>query len=84
MKIRQQLGRIRIQLRRKNKVVGWGMTPPEVQAFYTSLGKTVVTFFGYSAPYEHENAMLKIAQTVLSAYSPEHPGQFPVNRKSSH
>jgi hypothetical protein len=43
MKLRQQLGRIHIQLRGKNKIVGWGMTPDKAQTFFKSMGKKVVT-----------------------------------------
>jgi hypothetical protein len=54
----------------KNKVVGWKMTPAETWAYFQSLGKKVVTFFGYSANYENEKAMLKTAKDALSLYSP--------------
>lgn len=46
------------------------MTPAETRAFFISLGKKVVTFFGYSADYQNENAMLKTAKDALSLYSP--------------
>src|SRR6266487_5058977 len=55
----------------KNKVIGFGMTPAETQAFFKSLKKQVVTFFGYSIDYENEGAMLAIAKDVMSRYSPE-------------
>lgn len=54
----------------KKKVVGWNMTPAEVRIFFISLGKKVVTFFGYSVDYENKNAMLKTAKDALSLYSP--------------
>ena len=54
----------------KKKVVGWNMTPAETRIFFISLGKMVVTFFGYSVNYENENAMLKTAKDALSLYSP--------------
>ncbi len=62
--------RKRLDLSNK-KIVGWKMTPAGTQAFFKSLGKTVVTFFGYSVDYENEEAMLAIAKDVLSKYSPE-------------
>jgi hypothetical protein len=71
MKLRQQLGRIHIQLRGKNKIVGWGMTPDKAQTFFKSMGKKVVTFFGYSSIYENEKEMLTILKKALSEYSPE-------------
>jgi hypothetical protein len=55
----------------KNKVIRFAMTPPETQAFFKSLGKKVITFFGYSVDYENEESMLAIAKDVLSEYSPE-------------
>lgn len=58
-------------LNNKNKIVGWKMTPVETQVFFRSLGKTVVTFFGYSVDYADEDSMLAIARNVLSKYSPQ-------------
>ena len=46
------------------------MTPTETRTFFKTLGKTVVTFFGYSADYEHEAALLTMARDILSQYSP--------------
>ena len=65
------ISRIRLQLRGKNKIVGWGMTPNEVRAFFAGQGKTVLTFFGYSAGYEDEEGMLQIVQEFLKGYSKE-------------
>jgi hypothetical protein len=71
-KIRQLIGRVRLQLRKKNYVVGWNMTPEAVIAFFMRQGKTVLTFCGYSGMgYEYENAMLEVAWKVLSGCSPE-------------
>jgi len=70
--IQQFIGKIKIQLRGKNHVVGWSMAPEEAVSFIKSLGKTVVTFYGYSGlGYEDESGMLQIAKDVLSGYSPE-------------
>ena len=55
----------------QSKIVGWEMTPAETQTFFTSLGKKVVTFVGYSVDYENEGAMLGLAKKFLSGYSPE-------------
>lgn len=70
--LRQIIGRIKLQWRGKNHVVGWSMTPEEVITFFMSQRKTVLTFYGYSGMgYEDEKAMLAIARKVLSGYSPE-------------
>jgi len=70
--LRQLIGRVGLQLRGKNHIVGWNMTPEAVIAFFMSQGKTVLTFYGYSGMgYEDEEALLRIAQKVLSGYSPE-------------
>jgi hypothetical protein len=68
--LRQIVGRIRLQLRGKNHIVGWSMTPNEAISFIKSQGKTVLTFFGYSAIYEDRQGMLRIARSVLTKYSP--------------
>jgi len=54
-----------------NKIVGTAMTPAETLSFFKTLGKKVITFFGYSVDYESEEFMLAIAKDVLSEYSPE-------------
>ena len=70
--LRQLIGRLKLQLRGKNHIVGWNMTAEEVIAFFLRQRKTVLTFYGYSGlGYEDENAMLEIARKVLSEYSPE-------------
>ena len=72
MNIRQFIGRLKLQWRGKNHIVGWNMTPKAVIAFFMRQGKTVLTFYGYSGlGYEDENAMLEVARNVLSKYSPE-------------
>jgi hypothetical protein len=71
MKLRQQIGRILIQLRGRNRVVGWGMSPDEALVFFKNMKKTVVTFFGYSSYYENEGEMLNILKKALSEHSPE-------------
>jgi hypothetical protein len=70
--LRQFIGRVKLQLRGKNHIVGWSMTSDEAIAFIKSRGKTVLTFYGYSGmQYQDEKGMLQIAQNVLSRYSPE-------------
>lgn len=71
MNVAQMLGRARVQLSHGNKVVGWEMTPEEAQVFFKSLGKTVVTLFGYSSAYEDERAALETMEKDLLKYSPD-------------
>jgi hypothetical protein len=70
-RFRQHIGRIKLQLRGKNRFIGWNMTPDEAVLFFQSLGKTVLTFFGYAVSYENEDAMLRIVREVLSQFPPE-------------
>lgn len=69
--LRQFIGRIRLQLQGNNQVVGWNMTPNEAIVFFKRQGKTVLTFFGYSAIYQDEAGLLKIAREVLSQHAPQ-------------
>lgn len=70
--LRQLIGRLILQLRGKNHIVGWNMTPEEVIAFFKGQGKTVLTFCGFSGMgYENEKGMLHVAHEVLSRYSPD-------------
>ena len=70
-RLRQWIGRIRLQLRGSNHIVGWQMTPAEAQAFFSAQGKTVLTFLGFSVSYENESTVLQTIQVILSGYSPE-------------
>jgi len=47
------------------------MSPDEARTFFTGMGKTTLTFFGYSTKYEDDQSMLKIARSVLAEYFPE-------------
>jgi hypothetical protein len=48
------------------------MKPEEAVSFIKGLGKTMLTFYGFSGMgYEDEQEMLGIARDVLSKYSPE-------------
>jgi len=70
--LRQLIGRLKLQLRGKNHIAGWSMTPEEAVSFIKSLGKTVLTFYGYSGlGYEDEEGMLNIAKKVLLEHSPQ-------------
>lgn len=69
--LRQFIGRIRLQLRGKNQVVGWKLTPEEASAFFSRQQKTVVTFLGFSASYENESDILQVVRVILSGHSPD-------------
>jgi hypothetical protein len=69
--LRQLIGRIRLRLRGKNRIVGWKMTPAEARAFFSAHGKTVLTLLGFSSDYESEAAMLQTVREILLGYSPE-------------
>ena len=64
-------GRFILQLRGRNHIVGWGMKPEEATAFIKNLGKTMLTFYGYTVKYNDPEGMLKIIRDVLSGVSPE-------------
>lgn len=69
---RRLIGRIKLKLRKENHIVGWSMTPDEVQSFFNKQGGTILTFFGFSGMgYENETGMLKTVQEVLSEHSPQ-------------
>jgi hypothetical protein len=55
----------------QNKIVGMNMSPAGTQAFFKSLRKPVLTFFGYSVDYENLEAMLAIARKGLSKIPPQ-------------
>lgn len=69
--LRQFIGRIGLQLRGKNRVVGWKMTPEKALAFFSTQRKTILTFLGFSAGYENEDEMLQVVHVILSGHSPE-------------
>jgi hypothetical protein len=55
----------------KNKIVGRNMSPAETQTFIRGFHKRVLTFFGYSADYENQEAMLSIVRKGLSKIPPD-------------
>ena len=69
--LRQFIGRLKLQLRGKNHVVGWNMTPNAAVSFFKRKGKIVITFFGYSIEYQDKENMFRIVREVLSQYTPE-------------
>lgn len=71
-KLQKIIGRIKLQFGGKNHIVGWSMKPEEAVSFIKGLGKTMLTFYGFSGlGYEDEKEMLGVARDVLSKYSPE-------------
>jgi hypothetical protein len=71
-KLQKLIGRIKLQFGGKNHIVGWSMKPEEAVAFIRGLGKTMLTFYGFSGlGYEDEQEMLGIARDVLSKYPPQ-------------
>jgi len=69
--LHQFFGRMTLQLRTSQHIVGWNMTDGEAISFFKAQGKTVLTFFGYMAGYENEDEAFEIIRDVLSKYSPE-------------
>jgi hypothetical protein len=69
--LRQFIDQIKIQLRGKNRIVGWKMTPAEACGFFSAQGKTVLTLLGFSGSYESESALLQTVREILLGYSPE-------------
>jgi hypothetical protein len=71
-KLQKLIGRIKLQWRGKNHIVGWSMKPEEAVSFIKGMGKTLLTFYGFSGlGYENEKEMLGIAREMLSKYSPQ-------------
>ena len=71
-KFQQLIGRIKLQFRGRNHIVGWSMKPEQAVSFIKGLGKTLLTFYGFSGMgYEDERQMLRIAREMLSKYSPQ-------------
>jgi hypothetical protein len=71
MNIRQFFGRLILQLKAKDRIVGWEMTPEEAIQFLKSRDKAVITLYGYSVEYQYKQAMLNIVREFLSEYSPQ-------------
>ena len=67
----QFMGRIRLQLRGKNHIIGWSMMPEETISFFRRQGKITLTFFGYTVNYQDKEALFRIVMDVLAKYSPE-------------
>jgi hypothetical protein len=70
-RLRGFINRIRLQMRGKNQVVGWKMTPAEAREFFAGQGKTVLTLLGFSVDYESKESLLGTVREILLGYSPE-------------
>lgn len=71
MNIRHFFGRLMLQFKARDRILGWEMTPEEAIRFFKGRDKTVLTFYGYSVEYQYKQAMLNIVREVLSQYSPQ-------------
>lgn len=70
MNVRQLIGRASIQLRGKNHVVGWNMTPEQAVAFFKAQGKSVLSFYGYAVDYQNATEPRKTVRDVLLKHAP--------------
>lgn len=66
----QFTGRIRLQLRGKNHIVGWNMTPEQAVAFFKKQNKTVLTFYGYAVDYQNAAEPRKTVREILLQHTP--------------
>ena len=69
--LQQLIGKVRLQLRGRNHIVGWRMTPEETISFFRRQGKITLTFFGYTVKYQDKEVLFRIVRDVLAKYSPE-------------
>lgn len=69
--LRYHLEKFRLQLRRRNEIIGWNMTPAQAKAFFVGRKKTVVTLYGYSKNYQDPPALFVILRSIFSRYSPD-------------
>jgi hypothetical protein len=70
MKIQQLIGRLKLQLRGKNHIVGWSMTPAQAIAFFKKQEKTVLTFYGYAVDYQKASEPRITVREILSRHTP--------------
>lgn len=68
--MRQLVGRIGLQLRRKNHIVGWYMTPEQVISFFKKQDKTVLTFYGYALDYQNAAEPRQTVREILLQHAP--------------
>jgi hypothetical protein len=71
-KLQQLIGRAKLEWQGKDHVAGWSMSPEQAVSFIKGLGKTLLTFYGFSGMgYEDEQEVLGTAREILSRYSPQ-------------
>lgn len=68
--LRQFTGRIKLQLRSKNHIVGWSMTPEQAVAFFKEQNKTVLTFYGYAVDYQNAAEPRQTVREILLQHAP--------------
>lgn len=70
--LRYFIGKVRLRVRGKNRIVGWSMSPEQARGFFSARRKTVLTLVGFSGKhYESETALLQTVSEILLEYSPE-------------
>ena len=70
MNIHQFIGRLKLQLRGKNQIVGRNMTPEQTVAFFKKQEKTVLTFYGYAVDYQKASEPRITVREILSQHVP--------------
>lgn len=67
---RQLIGKLKLQLRGKDRVVGWNMTPMQAVAFFKAQTKTVLTFYGYAVDYQNAAEPRQTIREILLRHVP--------------
>ncbi len=70
MSIKQFIGRLKLQLRGKNHIVGWNMTPMQAVAYFKKQAKTVLTFYGYAVDYQNAAEPRQTIREILLRHAP--------------
>lgn len=70
MNLRHFIGFIKLQLRGKNHIVGWNMTPQQAVKFFKRREKTVLTFYGYAVDYQKAAEPRTTIREILSRHAP--------------
>ena len=68
--LRQLIGRFKLQLRGKNHIVGWNMTPAQAVAFFKKQNKTVLSFYGYAVDYQNAAEPRQTIREILLRHTP--------------
>ena len=70
MHIKQFIGRLKLQLRGRNHIVGWNMRPMQAVAFFKKQAKTVLTFYGYAVDYQNAAEPRQTIREILLRHTP--------------